>query len=338
MDNTHSSNPYKKNLGFTMIELLIVIGIIGLLATTLVPKLRKELAKGKVAKVQHKLGLIRSKLSIDSNFADEFPNLGSNDVNLLNKFDVHPTEAFSDNNSSYGESDRVVGIRDNTGGWFYNKTTGEIYANLPNGAYTYDKVYEIWKGEGSVTLEDLQNLEDVGDTAAMAVDDGGRYINNPSFETLPRSVNTWSLFNEDEIEHWQTTATDKKIEVWKNGFQGVNAVDGDYFLELNANQVASLYQDVVTIPGTTLVWSVSHRGRTGTDTASLSVGGSNSDLDIQETMTTGNDGWVTYTQEYVVPEGQTVTRFSLDSIDSASSSLSVGNLIDNFTVKVKLDN
>ncbi|MCS5420691.1 MULTISPECIES: DUF642 domain-containing protein [Psychrilyobacter] len=336
MDNTHSSDSYKKNRGFTMIELLVVIGIIGLLSTTLVPKLRKELAKGKVAKVQHKLGLIRSKLSIDSNFSEEFPDL-VNDDNLRNKFDIHSTEAFSSENGSYGETDRVVGIRDNQGGWFYNRTKGEIYANLPNGAYTYDTVYEIWKGEGFVTLEDLQNLEDVGNTVAMGVDENGKYINNPSFESLPRTVNTWSLFNEDEIEHWQTTATDGQIEVWNDGFQGVNAVEGDYFLELNANQVASLYQDIVTIPGTTLVWSVSHRGRTGTDTAALSVGGSGGDLDLQETMTTGNDGWVTYTQEYVVPEGQTVTRFSLDSIDSASSSLSVGNLIDNFTVSVKLD-
>jgi len=337
MNHKSYSNFYKKNRGFTVIELLVVIGIIGLLATTLVPKLRKQLSKGKVAKVQHKLGLIRSKLSIDSNFSKEFPDLVDADDNLLNKFDVHPTESFSSENGSYGETDRIVGIRDNQGGWFYNRTKGEIYANLPNGAYTYDKVYEIWKGEGFVTLEDLQNLEDVGDTVAMEVDDDGKYINNPSFESLPRTVNTWSLFNEDEIEHWETTATDGKIEVWNDGFQGVNAVEGDYFLELNANQVASLYQDVVTIPGTTLVWSVSHRGRTGTDTASISVGGSGSDLDIQETMTTGKDGWVTYTKEYVVPEGQTVTRFSLDSIDSASSSLSVGNLIDNFTVKVKLN-
>jgi prepilin-type N-terminal cleavage/methylation domain-containing protein len=334
--NNHS-NTYKKNRGFTMIELLVVIGIIGLLATTLAPKLMKSISKGKVAKIQHKLGLIRSKLSISGSLSDEFPDLSGADDNLLYQFDVHPTEAFSANGSFHGETDKIVGLRDNTGGWFYNRTTGEIYANLPNGAYTHDEVYEIWKGEGSITLEDLQNLEDVGGVKAMAVDSDGYYINNPSFETLPRSVSTWSLFNEDQIEHWQTTATDKKIEVWKDGFLGVNAVEGDYFLELNANQVASLYQDVVTIPGTTLVWTVSHRGRTGTDTASLSVGGPGGDLETQETMTTGNDGWVTYTKEYIVPEGQTVTRFSLDSIDSASSSLSVGNLIDNFTVKVKLD-
>ena len=337
MDNNYSLNPYNKKLGFTLIELLIVIAIIGILATTLIPKLRKELAKGKVAKVRHKLGLIRSKLSIDSNISDEFPDLVGAGVNLRNQFDIYPTESFSYGDKKAIETDNIVGLRTNDGGWFYDRTIGEIYANLPNGAYTHDEIYEIWKEEPSVTIENLNNLDDVNGVKAMAVDSNGKYINNSSFETLPRSVNTWSLFNEDQIEHWQTTATDKKIEVWKDGFQGVNAVDGNYFLELNATQVASLYQDIVTIPGTTLIWSVSHRGRTGTDTASLSIGGPEDQLDIQETMTTGKNGWVTYTKEYKVPEGQTVTRFSLDSIDSASSSLSVGNLIDNFTVNVKLD-
>ena len=63
----------------------------------------------------------------------------------------------------------------------------------------------------------------------------------------------------------------------------------------------------------------------------MSVGGTE-----EIRMSDGTDKWGTYTQEYVVPEGQTVTRFSLDSISSVGGK-SYGNLIDNFTVKVKLD-
>lgn len=50
----------KNKKGFTLIELLIVIAIIGLLATTLAPKLREQLAKGKDAKAIALLGASRT--------------------------------------------------------------------------------------------------------------------------------------------------------------------------------------------------------------------------------------------------------------------------------------
>lgn len=322
----------KKN-GFTIIELLVIISIIGILSTTAIPKLRKELNKAKVAKVQHKLGLIRSKLSIENNISFETPDLAINDSNLLNKFDVHPTEPFSVTGNSYKKTDKIVSARDNTGGWYYIKKEGEIYANLPNGAYTGDSKYEIWSDK-IIKLSDLQNLEDVGDVKAMEVNDKGEYINNPSFENL--NTGRYAQVDASRIEHWNTTASDNKIEVWSDGFLGVPAADGNHFLELNANEVASLYQEVVTIPGTILKWSISHRGRSGVDTASISVG-TGEDAVILEILKDGNDSWGTYTGTYIVPEGQTVTRFSLDSIDSAGGDPGVGNLIDNFSVKAVLD-
>ena len=147
----------KLNKGFTMIELLVIIAIIGILATTLTPKLLKEIRKATVAKIQHNLGVIRSKLSLDETLSDEFPNLfdeGTGEKsNLLKSYSIEPTPAFTDpDGDSYEKSAKVVTPRDNTGGWFYIRETGEIYANLPNGAYTKDSKYEIWEEENSTSI------------------------------------------------------------------------------------------------------------------------------------------------------------------------------------------
>jgi hypothetical protein len=48
---------------------------------------------------------------------------------------------------------------------------------------------------------------------------------------------------------WKTTATDSKIEIWQSRAQGVPSADGIQFTEINADEVAALYQDTVITGG-----------------------------------------------------------------------------------------
>ncbi len=70
---------------------------------------------------------------------------------------------------------------------------------------------------------------------------------------------------------WKTTATDNLIEIVapeksaSSVFQwhGVTtASEGKQCAEINAEQSSALYQDVLTVPGSTMYWQLSHLGRT----------------------------------------------------------------------------
>lgn len=71
---------------------------------------------------------------------------------------------------------------------------------------------------------------------------------------------------------WKTTASDQKVEyisVASQAFKDMSynwhncesAARGNQYVELNATQSGALYQDVLTVPGSTMYWSLAHRGR-----------------------------------------------------------------------------
>jgi len=154
---------------------------------------------------------------------------------------------------------------------------------------------------------------------------------------IPSFNSGWRLFHEDNVPGWSTTATDGMIESWADGFLGVDAQEGRHFFELNANQVAALYQTLCIEPGSTVQWSVWHRGRRGVDVAEVSIGATVETAVYQGTMSDGTSGWGHYTGTYTVPEGQTTTVFVFNSVSAAGGSLSVGNLLDNFEISCDAD-
>lgn len=78
-----------------------------------------------------------------------------------------------------------------------------------------------------------------------------------------------------EARHWKTDVSGLYIEIVDGSNRSYNgtrnhpeasyyidgAYDGQQFAELNCEAYGALYQDVLTVPGTTLHWSLAHRAR-----------------------------------------------------------------------------
>ena len=140
---------------------------------------------------------------------------------------------------------------------------------------------------------------------------------------------------------------------------------GNRFAELTAAQEGTaIYQDIATVLGTTLTWSLKHASLTDahTDGMRVLIGAPGEEIAQEATRTSVNgngdtlgpvgtliettasrptengDGplmepeWETYEGTYLVPEGQTVTRLTFENtsgIDRYS-----GNLLDDITLQV----
>ncbi|MCF7566944.1 T9SS type A sorting domain-containing protein [Sabulilitoribacter arenilitoris] len=187
-------------------------------------------------------------------------------------------------------------------------------------------------------IQDSVDVDDDNDGILDAVECGMVYslenVGNSSFEEPSVSNGTWMLFHEDDVPGWKTTATDKKIELWRSGFLGTPAGHGNQLAELNANQTAALYQELSISGGSKIRWSVKHRGRRGTDVAQVKIGKDLASASIVETMSDGKTSWGTYTGVYNVPEGQDTTFFILEALSTSSGSKTIGNLIDDFSITI----
>jgi hypothetical protein len=165
---------------------------------------------------------------------------------------------------------------------------------------------------------------------------GSDSLGNGGFETPGTAPDSFVLLPEVDVAPWRTTDVAGQIEIWGDTFLGVPAFEGGSFAELNANSAGTLYQDVVSTPGSTMTWTLRHRGREGDDTMRVLIGDAdtadvNSDTGWDVTsadLVDGTAAWGEHTGDYVVPDGQTCTRFAFRAVASTGGDASFGNLID----------
>lgn len=159
----------KKREGFTLIELMIVVVIIGMLALVTMPKFNGITSDAKIAQVQGNLANMRTSIAMHYVRTGEYPSYEggfssfsvaanssydiSKDGSLSKEFSSSyskekfaPTPGVESEKWSIGETSQVVPLRNNQGGWYYYEETGDIYANIANGVYTGGDD-ELWDDE-----------------------------------------------------------------------------------------------------------------------------------------------------------------------------------------------
>lgn len=167
-------------------------------------------------------------------------------------------------------------------------------------------------------------------------------LQNGGFEVPPVPAGTFQLFPAVEVPPWQTTDSQGEIEIWGDGFLGVPAAVGAGFAEINANSAGTLYQDVISTPGETMTWTLQHRGRGGDDVMRVLIGDATTADVASDTgwnyfspdLTDGVAAWGGHTDQYVVPAGQTCTRFAFRAVSTGSGNDSVGNFLDDVSFAI----
>ena len=273
----------------------------------------------------------------------------------------------------------VTWYKDNNKAVSRKKVTGDSYNMAEDGSWvnvTLDKgaqktyTVKITAANGNVVLQ----------TASGVKVDYYDSLQNGSFET-PVCTDSYQPYITAETQGivWKTTAQDNQIEIVstaKTEFKDLSkkwhgmssAAEGLQYAELNANYESSLYQDVLTTPGSAMHWQVAHAARlrnggdwfSGTDKMYVVIMASDQAENLSknqsqlkrvaQNLANGNqtiDGvtytgatshlctnsdrskWKINTGDYTVPQNQYLTRYFFVSASSAANDPSIGNHLDN---------
>ena len=156
------------------------------------------------------------------------------------------------------------------------------------------------------------------------------------FETLASvPQGSFLIINQINSPCWKTTATDGMIEVWSNGLAGVNSYSGNQFIELNANEVSTLYQNLTIVPGTTATIGFAHRARVGTDVMGVEIGPVGGPYVSLGQFSATSNAWVFNSLNYTFPNNA-VTDYTIRfvSVSTGSVNNTYGNFIDAVSINI----
>ncbi|MEE8417779.1 MAG: prepilin-type N-terminal cleavage/methylation domain-containing protein [candidate division Zixibacteria bacterium] len=129
---------FKKEKGFTLIELVIIIVVLGILASVAIPKYKNIVAEANEASCKGALGSLRSGVSIY--YANAAVTTGTatwppiDSLRTVGVVMEHDLPANPDQLEANAPDSMVTGVTKGTivgvrGGWAYLEGTGEIWPN-----------------------------------------------------------------------------------------------------------------------------------------------------------------------------------------------------------------
>ena len=218
------------------------------------------------------------------------------------KFDANggfidnPTELFSYTyNDVHTEKWEIWLISSSNSKWFEYK---DIYVPTSN-----DIIFALCSVVSSKT-SDL-SFGNLIDYIKFEIADTNLIVNG-SFEdiVIDKAYNFFNALNSTSPADgigWSSTSTDRKVEVGNfekskrnygisTDYTNVNAYvkDGLNFIELNAEETGTIFQNFLTKKDKTSKWSITHRGRGGIDYMILLIGGAQ-DHNPSKASSTSND-------------------------------------------------
>ena len=136
----------KAKRGFTLIELMIVVAIIGILAAIAIPKFADLVTKSKESAVKGSLGSVRSAVSIYySDTEGVFPGATTliNDLTAGSKYLKSMPFIGIPRPGDHGNTNTVVNTVADAGNWFYNSTEGHVAVSCTH-ADTKGSIWSTW--------------------------------------------------------------------------------------------------------------------------------------------------------------------------------------------------
>ena len=137
----------KAKRGFTLIELMIVVAIIGILAAIAIPKFAELIRKSNEGATKGNLGAIRSALSIYYGDMEGYYPLNADTLTISGKYlsavPKAKTPAYHPDAASFTNASVIADSA--AGGWRYNNVTGDAnYGTLWVNCTHTDSKSTVW--------------------------------------------------------------------------------------------------------------------------------------------------------------------------------------------------